>query len=126
MKKPLYSPYEVLKIPHNATLKEAKRAYKKLIRVHTPEHDPEKFMEIRDGYEKFTDPNLVKIKVEQFPIYRSLYDMANANAVYDKVSLPKEILSDVFEMPFDTLDFANELLYLSEDKLGFVQDEETE
>ncbi len=124
MKKPLYSPYEVLQIPHNATPKEAKRAYKKLIRVHTPEHDPEKFMEIRDSYDEFSNPDLTKIKVEQFPIYRSIYDFANEKAVYDEVSLPKEILSDIFETPFDTPAFANELLHISEDELGFIQNEE--
>lgn len=46
--------YKVLGIPRNADQKEIKRAYFRLVRQFSPEHDPERFQEIRAAYEMLT------------------------------------------------------------------------
>ena len=48
--------YSTLGIDQLATEDEIKRAYFRLIRQHTPEKDPEGFMQIRKAYEQLSDP----------------------------------------------------------------------
>lgn len=47
--------YEILGIQDDADEKTIKRAYFKLIRVYTPEKDPERFQEIRAAYERLLE-----------------------------------------------------------------------
>ncbi len=50
------NPWEVLGLdPSEATAKEVKRAYAKLLKIHRPDTDPEKFQEIREAYEMTRD-----------------------------------------------------------------------
>ena len=48
--------YEILGIDANADEKTIKKAYFRLIRVHSPEKDPEKFQQIRAAYERLSNP----------------------------------------------------------------------
>ncbi len=44
-------PYELLGVPHDATEREIKRAYARLLRVHRPDRDPAGFRRLREAYE---------------------------------------------------------------------------
>lgn len=46
--------YKILGLSEGADEKEIKRAYFKLVRQYSPEHDPERFQEIREAYERLT------------------------------------------------------------------------
>ena len=49
-------PYEILGIARNATPAEVKQAYFRLVRVHTPEDDAERFQEISEAYRVLSNP----------------------------------------------------------------------
>ncbi len=49
------NPYIVLGVDKNASTEDIKKAYFSLIRVHTPEKDPEGFKRIRLAYEAIRD-----------------------------------------------------------------------
>lgn len=60
--------YEILGVPEEADKKEIKRAYFKLVRVYSPEKNPEKFQEIREAYEVLmADDNKENLKAFEFP-----------------------------------------------------------
>ena len=59
--------YEVLGLSENATPEEVKKAYFRLVRVHSPEKDPEKFQEIRKAYEALKDGPPKEEEEETFP-----------------------------------------------------------
>jgi tetratricopeptide (TPR) repeat protein len=50
-----YEQYKILGISHEATPDEIKRAYYRLVRLHSPETDPETFKRIRAAYEMLSD-----------------------------------------------------------------------
>lgn len=50
------NPYEVLGLEEGAQKDQVKRAYFRLLREHSPEHDPEGFARIREAYERLTNP----------------------------------------------------------------------
>ena len=60
--------YEVLGIDTNADEKEIKKAYFRLIRVHSPEKDPEKFQQIRAAYERLSNPQKAPLQNLDFPL----------------------------------------------------------
>lgn len=49
-------PYEVLGVGHDADTEAIRRRYLELVRVHSPERDPERFSEIREAYDRLRDP----------------------------------------------------------------------
>ena len=49
-------PYGVLGLDRGATADDVRRAYLRLIRVHTPESDPEQFKRVRSAYETLRSP----------------------------------------------------------------------
>lgn len=49
-------PYEVLGVGHDADTETIRRRYLELVRVHSPERDPERFSEIREAYDRLRDP----------------------------------------------------------------------
>lgn len=49
------NPYIVLGVDKNASVEDIKKAYFRLIRIHTPEKDPEGFKRIRLAYEAIRD-----------------------------------------------------------------------
>lgn len=96
------SPYEILGVAPNSDLKTIKRQYKKLIRQYTPEHAPEKFMEIRSAYDFIVHPPII---YEQFPVYHTpikwLEEKLNQTEETD-TTVPLTVLQSVFETPFNT------------------------
>lgn len=53
-----YDLYQVLELTQDATEKEIKAAFFRLVRKYTPEDHPEKFKEIRKAYETLRDPKV--------------------------------------------------------------------
>lgn len=51
-----FEKYQILDLTQAATPEEIKRAYYRLVRLHPPEKDPEKFKAIRSAYETLSDP----------------------------------------------------------------------
>jgi curved DNA-binding protein CbpA len=49
-------PYAVLGLDHRANADDVRRAYLRLIRVHTPESNPEQFKRVRAAYETLRSP----------------------------------------------------------------------
>ena len=60
--------YEILGIDANADEKTIKKAYFRLIRVHSPEKDPEKFQQIRAAYERLSNPKEQERMELDFPL----------------------------------------------------------
>lgn len=97
-----HSPYEVLEIPRNATLKDIKRRYKDLVREFNPEHHPEKFMEIRAAYEMLTSTEMDAQEI--FPIYKKPLEFINQSSEgTTSQKMDKALLGLFFETPFDTV-----------------------
>ncbi len=97
-----HSPYEILEIPRNATLKDIKRRYKDLVRQFNPEHHPEKFMEIRAAYEMLTSTEMDAYDV--FPIYKKPLEFMNQpSEEATSQKMDKALLGLFFETPFDTV-----------------------
>lgn len=44
--------YEILNIPANSDVKQIKKAYAKLVKIHNPEDDPEGYQKLRNAYDK--------------------------------------------------------------------------
>ncbi len=98
---PAHSPYEILEIPKNASTKDIKRRYKDLVREFTPEHHPEKFMEIRAAYDMLmsTEMNAQEI----FPIYKKPLEFLNQSSEKTgSKNINKTLLGVFFETPFNT------------------------
>lgn len=49
-------PYGVLGLDRSADADDVRRAYLRLIRIHTPESDPERFKQVRSAYETLRSP----------------------------------------------------------------------
>lgn len=49
-------PYGVLRLDRSASADDVRRAYLRLIRIHTPESDPERFKQVRGAYETLRSP----------------------------------------------------------------------
>lgn len=97
-----HSPYEILEIPRNATLKDIKRRYKDLVRTFNPEHNPEKFMEIRAAYEMLTSTEMDA--QDTFPIYKKPLEFLNqTDKVSNEQGLSINLLGTFFETPFNTV-----------------------
>lgn len=54
------SHYEILGIPRDATPDAIRRAYFKLVRIHSPENDPAGFQRISEAYCVLSDPQARK------------------------------------------------------------------
>ncbi len=94
------SPYEILKVPPKPSAKDIRKAYKDLVRIHTPEHSPERFMEIRQAYDMLLKP---ENEPTHFPVYKKpIQKILNHAAMPKKTSLSITLLQTVFETPFDT------------------------
>lgn len=97
-----HSPYEILEIPKNATTKDIKRRYKDLVREFTPEHHPEKFMEIRAAYDMLMSTEMNA--QETFPIYKKpLEFLKQSSEKTSDNSINKSLLGVFFETPFNTV-----------------------
>ncbi len=92
------SAYEILGVEKEDTTN-LKAKYIKLIRKHSPEHDPEKFMEIREAFEQLTKAHGKKLSFFLYKKPLSLFE--NAKTVKKK-KVENNILKEIFETPFGT------------------------
>ena len=98
---PAHSPYEVLEISKNATIKDIKRSYKDLVRQFTPEHHPEEFMEIRAAYDLLLSSEMNAQKT--FPIYKKpLEFLEQSTETTNSSSIDRTVLGLIFETPYNT------------------------
>ncbi len=58
-------PYTILDLSPDSTDDTIRRQYLTLIRIHSPERDPDRFAEIREAYEKLRDP-VVRLRYHLF------------------------------------------------------------
>lgn len=100
MKDITISPYEVLGLSTTASVKDIKRQYKRLIRVHTPESSPKQFMTIRAAYDALqsADNRFVDLPLYQQPM--AFLDEIKQQSQHESVDY--SILTKVFESPFNT------------------------
>lgn len=94
------SPYEVLELQEGATLKDVKRQYKRLIRVHSPESSPEQFMRVRKAYDAINNKNFTHEKFSFYQKPLEFLDEIRQQSQESDVNI--SILKEVFESPFNT------------------------
>ena len=92
------SAYEILGVEKENT-DNLKARYIELIRKHTPEHEPEKFMEIREAFEQLTKGHNNKSTYFLYKKPLALFQNAK-NAKKKKTD--NNILKEIFETPFGT------------------------
>ena len=96
-----FSPYEVLGVSPEATIKDIKRKYRELVREFTPEHHPDKFMEIRSAYDALMSTEVEE--QEKFPIYKKPLEFLKQDTQTQQDTLnPLVILGEIFETPYST------------------------
>ena len=95
-----HSPYEILKIPKNATIKDIKKSYKEMVRQFTPEHHPEEFMEIRAAYDMLLSTEMDEQEI--FPIYKKPLEFLELPSASSDSTFNKNLLGLFFETPYDT------------------------
>jgi curved DNA-binding protein CbpA len=97
-----YSPYEILGLESNATEEQIKRRYKELIREYSPEHEPERFIAVREAFESLKKTNLDK--VEDHPLYRKplTWFEESINQQIKTANVEPGPLATVFETPYNT------------------------
>jgi curved DNA-binding protein len=108
--------YEILGVPRNATEKELKEAYRKLVRKYHPDLNPNNkeeaekiFREINEAYEVLSDPEKRKLydkyghnwkNFSQFKDYENIYQQYNKGGQYSYRSKAaqdlEEILNEIF------------------------------
>lgn len=108
--------YEILGVPRNATEKELKEAYRRLVRKYHPDLNPNNreeaekiFREINEAYEVLSDPEKRKLydkyghnwkNFSQFKDYENIYQQYNKGGQYSYRSKAtqdlEEILNEIF------------------------------
>ncbi len=108
--------YEILGVPRNATEKELKEAYRRLVRKYHPDLNPNNreeaekiFREINEAYEVLSDPEKRKLydkyghnwkNYSQFKDYENIYQQYNKGGQYSYRSKAtqdlEEILNEIF------------------------------
>lgn len=85
--------YDTLGIARNATAAEIKRAYFKLVRVHSPENDPDGFRRISEAYTVLSNTEARKAYDEDEPIPPELAARIDAAAAHCE-SAPQKAVSE--------------------------------
>jgi len=99
MKQIKQSAYEIFGITLEQVDSDIKTRYIELIKEHSPEKDPEKFMQIRQAYETIVNPDVTDM---QLYIYRCpLEGIPDLSPEKEINPASKKILREVFEVPFD-------------------------
>lgn len=94
------SPYEVLGLSTIASVKDIKRQYKRLIRVHTPESSPKQFMKIRAAYDALQSAD---DRLHDLPLYQQPMLFSDKIKQRSQIkSVDYSILTKAFESPFNT------------------------
>lgn len=96
------SPYQVLGIEENVSIKDLKKIYRNLIKVHTPEKEPEKFAKIRDAYDSIINEAYFEAMVKKFNFgFYDLEDNKNQEGQENQEKLNNiKYLTTIFETPF--------------------------
>lgn len=92
------SAYEVLGVEKENTTN-LKAKYIELVKKHTPEHEPEKFMEIRQAFEQLTKTYEKKLS---FFLYKKPLSLFQNPKPAKKKKANSNILKEIFETPFGT------------------------
>jgi hypothetical protein len=101
---PKTSAYETFGLYDNYHSADIKKRYFELIRQYSPEHNPEKFMKIREAYEELLNPlhylnnNTISLPVYKEKILSKIAEIKSKTIIINKENSSKSI----FETPFDT------------------------
>jgi len=90
--------YELLGIERSASQEEIKRAYFRMVRKHTPEHDPEMFMRIRDAYEILSDATQRKDYDESLSRFTDIPDEVIAVILESERLISKDLKLDAIRL----------------------------
>jgi hypothetical protein len=110
---PKTSAYETFGLYDNYHSADIKKRYFELIRQYSPEHNPEKFMKIREAYEELLNPlhylnnNTISLPVYKEKILSKIAEIKSKTIIINKENSSKseinfDILKTIFETPFDT------------------------
>ena len=90
------SPYEVLNLEGDFDYKDIKKAYRKAVRKHPPEKEPEKFSELSDAFEMLTNEEYFMKSME------NTYYLVNVDLESQEPEKPdmSKYLKTIFEVPF--------------------------
>ena len=83
-------PYTILGLATDSTDDAIRRRYLALVRTSTPERAPERFMEIRQAYEKLRDP-ISRLRYQVFELSKD--DSLDAIIADAKASIPRRRVS---------------------------------
>lgn len=99
MKTPKQSSYEILGIDLNANNAGIRKRYFELVRKYPPEKSPDEFMKIRQAYD---DIIKMEYNTKDFILYKQPVEYFNQlrEKQSEKNTYKKDILTEVFEVPF--------------------------
>ncbi|MEE8291487.1 MAG: J domain-containing protein [Candidatus Tectomicrobia bacterium] len=83
-------PYTILGLATDSTDDAIRRRYLALVRTYTPERAPERFVEIREAYEKLRDP-ISRLRYQLFELSKD--DSLDAIIADAKASIPRRRMS---------------------------------
>ncbi|MEE9148320.1 MAG: J domain-containing protein [Candidatus Tectomicrobia bacterium] len=83
-------PYTILGLATDSTDDAIRRRYLALVRTYTPERAPERFVEIREAYEKLRDP-ISRLRYQLFELSKD--DSLDAIITDAKASIPRRRMS---------------------------------
>ena len=83
-------PYTILGLATDSTDDAIRRCYLALVRTYTPERAPERFVEIREAYEKLRDP-ISRLRYQLFELSKD--DSLDAIIADAKASIPRRRVS---------------------------------
>lgn len=104
------SPYEILEIAPDATTRDIKLRYKSLVREFSPEHHPDKFMEVRAAYEELMSTDMSA--QDYFPIYKKPLEFLTKTEK-DAPTITnsnRPFIGMIFDTPYNTSQELEELL----------------
>jgi curved DNA-binding protein CbpA len=97
-------PYAVLELDRRASADDVRRAYLRLVRVHTPESDPERFKQVRSAYETLRSPlRRAELAVQAFDETVSEPDLDLVAALGDE---PFDVVALLFALELGASDVA--------------------
>ena len=105
------SAFEILGLKERYTKEDVKKKYLELIRKYSPESNPKEFMKIREAYDKINKPSTEK----EFVIYKTPLEIFETQeSEHKNEKLTKKVLTEIFEVPFDTVGELKQLLQKQE------------
>ncbi|MDQ7047415.1 MAG: DnaJ domain-containing protein [Sulfurovum sp.] len=90
------SPYEILGLEGDFEFKDIKKAYRKAIRVHSPDTNPEQFTLISDAYDYLSNEEYFMQGIEENMF---VLDVSIEKEPHEKENNSRH-LKNIFEVPF--------------------------